>query len=94
MKLLFDQNLSYRLVPELESLYPGSVHTREVALATADDETVWHFAQGSMGSQSSQKIWTFTTGACSLGSRRRWSGSGLGHCTTARTRGPFADTPG
>ena len=45
MKLLFDQNLSYRLVPALESLYPGSVHIRDVGLAMADDETVWNFAQ-------------------------------------------------
>jgi predicted nuclease of predicted toxin-antitoxin system len=45
MKLLFDQNLSYRLVPALESLYPGSVHIRDVGLATADDETVWNYAK-------------------------------------------------
>jgi predicted nuclease of predicted toxin-antitoxin system len=40
MKLVFDQNLSYRLVPAMESLYHGSVHIREVGLARADDETV------------------------------------------------------
>jgi predicted nuclease of predicted toxin-antitoxin system len=45
MKLLFDQNLSYRLVPALESMYPGSVHIREVGLAMADDETVWNYAR-------------------------------------------------
>jgi predicted nuclease of predicted toxin-antitoxin system len=44
MKLLFDQNLSYRLVPALESLYPGSVHIRDVGLAMADDEMVWNYA--------------------------------------------------
>jgi predicted nuclease of predicted toxin-antitoxin system len=45
MKWLFEQNLSYRLGPVLESLYPGSVHIRDVGLARADDETGWHFAQ-------------------------------------------------
>jgi predicted nuclease of predicted toxin-antitoxin system len=45
MKLLFDQNLSYRLVPALERLYPGSVHIRDVGLAMADDETVWNYAK-------------------------------------------------
>jgi len=45
MKLLFDQNLSYRSVPALESLYPGSVHIRDVGLAMADDETVWSYAK-------------------------------------------------
>jgi predicted nuclease of predicted toxin-antitoxin system len=44
MKLLLDQNLSYRLVPALESLYPGSVHIRDVGLAMAEDETVWNYA--------------------------------------------------
>ena len=31
MKLLFDHNLSYRLVPALASLYPGSMHVRDVS---------------------------------------------------------------
>lgn len=44
MKLLFDQNLSPRLVDELDDLFPGSVHVRDVNLASADDETVWHYA--------------------------------------------------
>ncbi|MGQ0636802.1 MAG: DUF5615 family PIN-like protein [Planctomycetaceae bacterium] len=44
LNLLFDQNLSFRLVTELASLYPGSEHVRNVGLATADDETVWNFA--------------------------------------------------
>ncbi len=43
MKLLFDQNLSYRLVPAPESLYPASVHIREVGLAVADNEAVWNY---------------------------------------------------
>lgn len=44
MKLLFDHNLSYRLVTALADLYPGSVHVREVGLHTALDETVWDYA--------------------------------------------------
>jgi predicted nuclease of predicted toxin-antitoxin system len=45
MKLLFDWNLLYRLVPALESLYPSSVHIRDMGLATADDETVGNYAK-------------------------------------------------
>ncbi|HEV7224119.1 MAG TPA: DUF5615 family PIN-like protein [Pirellulales bacterium] len=45
MKLLFDQNLSYRLVASLAAEYPGSVHVRNVGLATADDEDVWNYAR-------------------------------------------------
>lgn len=44
MKLLFDQNLSPRLVKTLEDLYPGSVHVRDVELNNALDETVWDYA--------------------------------------------------
>lgn len=44
MKFLFDQNLSYRLVSALQKHYPGSVHVREVGLASADDRTIWQFA--------------------------------------------------
>ena len=46
MKLLFDQNLSPRLVPALADVYPGSVHVREVGLRDADDEAVWRYAAG------------------------------------------------
>jgi len=31
LKLLFDQNLSYRLVVALDDVYPASKHVREVA---------------------------------------------------------------
>jgi predicted nuclease of predicted toxin-antitoxin system len=45
MKLLFDHNLSYRLVPTVASLYPGSMHVRDVEMTTADDEEIWSFAR-------------------------------------------------
>ena len=44
MKLLFDQNLSPRLVRLLADLFPGSLHVREAGLERASDETVWQFA--------------------------------------------------
>jgi predicted nuclease of predicted toxin-antitoxin system len=44
VKLLFDQNLSHRLVPLLADVFPGSEHVRNVGLREADDETVWSFA--------------------------------------------------
>jgi predicted nuclease of predicted toxin-antitoxin system len=45
VKLLFDQNLSYRLVAILDDIYPGSVHVRDINLATADDGIVWEHAR-------------------------------------------------
>ncbi|MBI2215693.1 MAG: DUF5615 family PIN-like protein [Candidatus Rokubacteria bacterium] len=44
MKLLFDQNLSPRLVRRLVDLYPNSAHVRDFGLAAADDEPVWRHA--------------------------------------------------
>ncbi|HVS09071.1 MAG TPA: DUF5615 family PIN-like protein [Planctomycetota bacterium] len=45
MKLLLDQNLSPRLVAELEEDFPGSRHVREFALERADDGASWQFAR-------------------------------------------------
>jgi predicted nuclease of predicted toxin-antitoxin system len=44
VKLLFDQNLSPRLVAHLGDIYPQSAHVREVDLERADDSTVWKYA--------------------------------------------------
>ena len=44
MKLLLDENLSHRLVAELSEIFPGSVHVREVGLASASDDDVWQYA--------------------------------------------------
>ena len=45
MKLLFDQNLSYRSVDLLSDVFPQSTHVRLEGLATATDSEVWEFAQ-------------------------------------------------
>ena len=45
MKLLFDENLSHRLVRMLADLFPDSVHVREVGLEAADDPVVWDYAK-------------------------------------------------
>ena len=45
MKLLFDHNLSYKLVGRLADLFPDSEHVRNVNLHEADDRTVWEYAR-------------------------------------------------
>ena len=45
MKLLFDQNLSPRLVSHLCSLYPGSVHVYSIGLDRASDAVLWDYAR-------------------------------------------------
>jgi predicted nuclease of predicted toxin-antitoxin system len=44
VKLLFDQNLSPRLVDLLADVFPGSSHVQSAGLDRADDEAVWYFA--------------------------------------------------
>lgn len=43
MKLLFDANISHKLVERLSDLFPGSVHIRECGLSTNDDRVVWRY---------------------------------------------------
>lgn len=45
MKLLFDQNLSYRLTRLTADLFSNSLHVREVGLEAADDPVVWNYAK-------------------------------------------------
>ena len=44
MKLLFDENLSFRLCERLEGLFPGSAQVRPSGLGEADDRTIWDYA--------------------------------------------------
>jgi len=45
VKFLLDQNLSARLVEELQADYPGTGHVREFGLDRASDEALWEFAK-------------------------------------------------
>ena len=45
MKLLFDQNLSHKLVRRVADLFPNSTHVREVGLKEAEDPVVWEYAK-------------------------------------------------
>jgi predicted nuclease of predicted toxin-antitoxin system len=45
VKLLFDQNLSPRLINKLVDLYPDSVHVLTIALDQSLDKAVWEYAR-------------------------------------------------
>ena len=45
MKLLLDQNLSHKLVAQLEDVYPGSTQTRFLNYARAGDPEIWFHAR-------------------------------------------------
>lgn len=44
MKLLFDNNLSPRLVHSLSDIYPNSEHVRSLQLERAPDQVIWEYA--------------------------------------------------
>ena len=44
MKLLFDQNLSHKLIAAVRLLCPGSTHVRPAGLDHADNESICQYA--------------------------------------------------
>ncbi|MGE0540467.1 MAG: DUF5615 family PIN-like protein [Dehalococcoidia bacterium] len=44
MRLLFDENVSPRLVRLLRDVYPDSTHVHDLGLGGADDDDVWNYA--------------------------------------------------
>ena len=73
MTLLFDANVSQKLVSGLASEYPGSAHVRDVGLREADDRQIWEHARVH-GFVIVSRIRTSVSAATSKGSRRRSSG--------------------
>ena len=45
MKLLLDENLSFRLVKSLRKLFPGTAHVKDFNLVGEDDERIWNLAK-------------------------------------------------
>jgi predicted nuclease of predicted toxin-antitoxin system len=45
LKLLLDNNLSYRIVPALDRRFAGSSHVRSLLGSEASDATIWDFAK-------------------------------------------------
>jgi predicted nuclease of predicted toxin-antitoxin system len=45
LKLLFDQNLSRKLVNRLSDIFPESSHVQFQGLSEADDSEIWEFAK-------------------------------------------------
>lgn len=45
MKLLFDQNISFRVLKLIEKLYPESKHVKDFNLQYSTDHQIWKFAK-------------------------------------------------
>lgn len=45
MKLLFDQNISFRIIKLIEDKIPNATHINEVGLKNSSDLNIWEFAK-------------------------------------------------
>ena len=45
MKLLLDENLSLRIIPRINDLYPNSAQVKTLGLISSDDALIWEYAK-------------------------------------------------
>jgi predicted nuclease of predicted toxin-antitoxin system len=45
VSLLFDQNISFRIVQKIQTLFPNSKQVRELGLEGFSDDKIWKFAK-------------------------------------------------
>lgn len=83
MKLLFDENLSPRLVASTHDLYPDSSHVENCGLSGATDEQVWRFAQENAFAIVSKDS-DFSELSVLRGSPPKVIWLRIGNCTTTR----------
>ena len=81
MKLLFDHNLSHKLVRRLGDMFPGSEHVRNVGLKEAADHAVWEYAKA-RGFAIVSKDEDFHQLSFLLGAPPKVVWVKLGNCTT------------
>ena len=82
MKLLFDENLSRRLISRLGDLYSGSEQVVVAGLASADDREIWDYA-AARGLVIATKDWDFVQLSSLRGQPPKVIWLRLGNCSTA-----------
>lgn len=45
MKLLFDENISHRIIEKIADIFPDSVHVNFIGLEKALDQQIWDYAR-------------------------------------------------
>ena len=45
MKLLFDQNISFRLIKRVTDIFPESKQVKELGLVNSSDQEIWNFSK-------------------------------------------------
>jgi predicted nuclease of predicted toxin-antitoxin system len=82
VKLLFDEQLSFRLVADLSNVYPGSTHVLTLGLGGAQDRVLWERAAAE-GLTLVTKDEDFHRLSVLLGPPPKVIWIRLGNCTTA-----------
>jgi predicted nuclease of predicted toxin-antitoxin system len=83
VKLLFDQNLSPRLVEYLSDLFPGSEHVYRIGLDRAADTVLWDYAREKGFTLVTQDA-DFSERSYAVGHPPKVIWIRLGNCTTAK----------
>ena len=86
MKLLFEQNLSPKLVNRLADLFPGSAHVQSASLDCADDDQVWQYAKQN-GFAVVTKDEDYNNLSVVRGSPPKVLWLQIGNCTTSQVEG-------
>jgi predicted nuclease of predicted toxin-antitoxin system len=45
MKLLLDQNISFRITNKIQDIFPGSKQVRDLGLENSKDSSLWNYAK-------------------------------------------------
>jgi predicted nuclease of predicted toxin-antitoxin system len=45
MKLLLDQNISFRITNKIQDIFPGSQQVRDLGLENSKDSLLWNYAK-------------------------------------------------
>jgi predicted nuclease of predicted toxin-antitoxin system len=45
MKLLLDQNISFRIITKIQDIFPGSKQVRDLGLENSKDSFLWNYAK-------------------------------------------------
>lgn len=45
MRLIFDQNISFRVVPKIQGVLPNAIHVRALNLENTEDGSIWNYAK-------------------------------------------------
>lgn len=45
MKLLFDHNISFRVVARLRDVFPDAIQVKNIGLENATDRDIWEYAR-------------------------------------------------